>query len=130
MIMMQLSDIHEDLYDASAVGDAAGVRELLLLGAQPHQYKDDWGVSALHEAAGGGHRDAVVSLLESGADPNTQDNDGETSLQWAVRWRHRDTVLCLLEGGADPLLPNKDGLTALQRAEAKDKEIARFVFNS
>jgi len=60
----------------------------------------------LHRAAERGHLDVVKLLLEHGADPNVQDDEGETPLHHAAAWRDNvDIVRLLLEHGADPGTP-------------------------
>jgi ankyrin repeat protein len=67
-------------------------------------------------AAGFGHPGAVKLLLESGADINARNNDGETPLMVASLLGHVDIVKLLLAKGADVDAMHKRGMTALMRA--------------
>ena len=79
-----VEDIHKELYEVSKAGDCARVRELLEAGADPDKYKDgEDGDTALHRAAWNGHRDVVISLLESGANPHIRDYKGRTTIDVA-----------------------------------------------
>ena len=57
---------------------------------------DGQGSSALHWAAGRGHKDMVALLLDKGADVAVPNNWGETALHWATDRGHKD-VATLLE---------------------------------
>ncbi|KLU85305.1 hypothetical protein MAPG_04333 [Magnaporthiopsis poae ATCC 64411] len=65
-------------------------------------------------AAGLGDRDAVIRLLDSGFDINTQDHFGSSALWYAARNNHKDLVEMLLaERRADPNLVDQDGESLL-----------------
>jgi ankyrin repeat protein len=55
-------------------------------------------------------------LIESGADPNSEDKSGVTPLHRAVRTRCAAAVKGLLVNGADVLRPNKSGSSPLHLA--------------
>ena len=74
--------------------------------------RDENGWSPLHEAARGGHTDAVRVLLEQGGvDPNLRTNGdrGGTALYWAVKNHGEDhpVTLMLREHGALETGPEK-----------------------
>ena len=80
---------------AAACGRAASIRRLVALGADPSRRstfggpQHGEGVTALHVAAQGGHRDAVRALLELGADRTIQDAlYGATPEDWAEHGGH------------------------------------------
>ena len=74
-------------------------------------------MSALHHAAREGHRDAVLALLELGADPNLPaGGDGSTPMLLATINGHFDLALELMDRGADPALGNDGDVTPLWAA--------------
>lgn len=58
----------------------------------------------------------IAKLLETGANPNMHDRQGETLLMLAARNKNPKIGTLLLEGGADPNLRNKYGETAAMLA--------------
>ena len=59
----------------------------------------------------------VAGCLQSGADPNVRDKDGDTPLHWAAEFNENPGVVAaLVDAGADPKARNKWGLTPLHRA--------------
>lgn len=48
-------------------------------------------------------------LLDYGANPNIQDQDGKTALHYAVQVERRDIVICLLLFGADTEIKDNEG---------------------
>ena len=73
----------------------------------------------MHMAIDMGHKDVVKMLLDGGAQPDKEDDEGRTPLHWAVsrslRFREK-MVQLLLERGADPRKADKWGMTPLQLA--------------
>lgn len=76
-------------------------------------------------------RDATVEdLLNRGAKPNVQDDDGDTALNIAVQRGNRKVVDLLLDKGADPNIKNKLGGTPLMWAGVfGHKEIAQVLLD-
>lgn len=67
-------------------------------------------------------------LLDLGADPNLQDNDGFTALMWAVHWGNAEAVRLLVANGADLHTASSDGTTALSLADSEgDTEMVRLL---
>lgn len=61
--------------------------------------------------------DMTRLLLEEGADPDMEDEEGSTALRWAARCGNTEIASLLLEKGADPNLADKnDRMTALHYA--------------
>lgn len=81
---------------AAARGDAQEVRRWLVCGASTGA-QDFSGRTPLHLAAMGGHLEAVVELLDAGAEPDRVDRQGQTAWDEAVRTGHH-AVARLLEG--------------------------------
>lgn len=118
---------------ASSQGRLETVNVLLEAGASVNMADND-GITALMWAAGSetddsdghkkgllekankGHTGTIKLLLQYGASPDLQDNDGITSLMYAAFHGHLDAVEALLIHGADPTLRDKDKKTALDFA--------------
>jgi ankyrin repeat protein len=93
-------------FDACAEGDVERMRQLiaedpsLVRVANTNEPHGGW--TALHSAARRGHLDAVLLLLEHGADPNAREaGDNTYPLHWAAAARHIETVRALLDAGGD-----------------------------
>src|SRR5262249_9307185 len=63
--------------------------------------------------------EALVLLLQAGANPNAKGLDGNTLLHQAVQIRNLDMIRALADAHVKFDEPNKDGLTALDVAEGK-----------
>ena len=79
-----------------------------------------------------GHKDVVKMLLDGGAQPDKEDDEGRTPLHWAVlksSWRFcKEMVQLLLERGADPNKEDKRGMTPLQLdSERGYKDVAQLL---
>ncbi len=61
--------------------------------------QNNFGLSPLHYAAGGGHEEALELLLEQGAEINITDNQGLSPLFLAARNGHEDVVDILVRWG-------------------------------
>ncbi len=105
----------EALFEASAAGEAERIPELIGDGADP----DGWNAShqaPLHLAARGRHREALVALLDSGAQIDLREQGtGPSALLIALQRRDADTARVLLERGADVTLAAR-GATPLKAA--------------
>jgi hypothetical protein len=113
------------LHVAAAAYEAGIARELVRSGASVAA-ANRRGAQPLHYAVDGipgsarwnpiAQRDAVLCLLELGADPNVVDKNGTAPLHRAVRNRCAAVVEALLEAGADPRATNRSGSTAVELA--------------
>ena len=123
------SDIHKKLYYASIQGDDSLVRELLAAGADPDEFKDNSGNTALHEAASQGNNTTVSILIDHGADLNIQNQARETALQRAAKKEKNEVATKLIEAGSDMNIQDKNGETALHRAAASrnDEVTTRLI---
>jgi len=70
----------------------------------------------LFVAARNGDSIKVQTLLEKGANPKAEDDDGWTPLHWAAYRGHVEIVKLLLERGANPNAKNNNGWTPLHIA--------------
>ena len=101
----------EPVYDYATDNDDSGKPKLSSYGQQVGSWG---GLSALHHAVRQGHTDAVLALLDSGADINQPiDGDRSTPLLVAAINGQFDIALKLLEKGADPNLTSNVGTTPL-----------------
>jgi ankyrin repeat protein len=71
---------------------------------------------SIHEAALNGQISAVISILETGTDPDTTDEDGRTALMYAAFNGHTETIQRLIENGATVNLRDPNGRTPLMMA--------------
>jgi hypothetical protein len=63
----------------------------------------------------------AVLLLESGADPNSENASQRSPLHLAIDRNNQDVLLALLKAGAKPNTPDKAGWTPLHHAAAKNQ---------
>ena len=80
----------------------------------------EFGGTPLHRASRNSHHEAVVALLQGGADPDRVDRFGRTSLHIAAVGNHSEVVQSLLEGGANPNVADRNGTTPLHQARYAD----------
>lgn len=78
-----------------------------------HFSRNNFGVTALMDAAGQGLEEEVRLLIADGADVNAQDNQGNTALMYAALRGHSEVVELLISSGADVLRTDYLGNTAL-----------------
>ena len=91
--------------------------------------RDEYGRTALREAASGGHDEVVKRLLDAGADVEARDKYGWTALRGAASGGHDDVVKRLLDAGADVEARDKYGGTALREAASRghDEVVKRLL---
>ena len=104
----------------------AGLLAVLMAGAALGQAPD----TALSNAARAGDVATLRSLLDSGADANRRDANGNRPLLEAVAAGHADAARALLRAGADPNLTSSGGRTPLIEAALGGRiEIARLLIS-
>ena len=103
---------HPELFMATLKGDAVKVRNLLNDG-EPVNAIGEKGVSPLHLAAGLGHTEVILALLERNADIHKGDEQGGTPLMWASNQGSADIVRALIASGAKLDAVDDDGTSAL-----------------
>jgi len=111
-----------DLMVASYVGLEAMVKSCLTQGAEINAKDTALRCTPLVFAAVEDHEAIVKILLETGADPDIQNDHGDSALMIAVCWRSEPNVKVLLESHADPNIKNDVGDTALTLAARKSNE--------
>jgi len=109
------------------------IRFLLAHGAQA-ELADKRGYTALHWAVAQPVRDAsrqvacLSALLDAGAAPNAQNEEGITPLMNAAWFGCLESVRELLRRGADPLLRDNKGKTARDAAsERRHKDVEQLL---
>lgn len=80
--------------------------------------------TVLLDAAGNGDIATVRSMIDKGADINTQNDKGETALIRAIREEHVKIVRLLLENGADISLRDKNDNNAFDHARGTSSNSA------
>ncbi|KAF8791198.1 Ankyrin-1 like protein [Argiope bruennichi] len=78
--------------------------------------------TALHQAASGGNADVVKVLLESGANPTDETDEGYTALHLAAKYGHVEVLHALKSAMSWRYASKKTGLTALHIAASYGQE--------
>jgi len=89
------------LFLACTNGGAAMIEALLKGGEDANAVVSEAGDTALMLAARTGKPDALMALLEHGADPNKTNLEGQTALMWAASEKNSAAVKTLIDHGAD-----------------------------
>lgn len=83
--------------------------------AEYSRFMEKSDITALHRAAGSGHREVVELLIEAGANPNARTNEGVTPLHWGLG-EGIEMVSLLVEAGAEVNAADDKGSTPLHWA--------------
>lgn len=106
----------EAVLEASRHGNVKELESLLRSGASVN-YRDQYGLTALHAAAFKGHKDVVLMLSEGGLlDLECQDEEGHVPLHMAVESGDIETVQVIVDKGVNLNAINKHGATPLYMA--------------
>lgn len=112
-------ELGADLIGACDAGDLDEVQRLLHEDVAP-SFADARGRTPLSAAAGEGHMDLCLVLIDRGAEVDAADIDGRTPL-WRACERGRDRVAaCLIEFGADPSVADEHGAREICARWARD----------
>jgi len=87
--------------------------------------KNGKGLTALHYAAGAGHKEIAEFLISKGADLNVRDNSGSSPLHNATDYK--EIVELLIAKGADVNAKNKGDSTVLDYVDTAETEIADLL---
>ncbi|CAK8538342.1 unnamed protein product [Lathyrus sativus] len=101
--------------EASRNGNVREVESLLRRGVN-FNYRDDYGLTALHVAAFKGHKDVVLMLCKAGLELECEDDDGHVPLHMAVESGDFETVRVFVDKGVNVNAMNKKGVTPLYLA--------------
>ena len=108
-------------------GSDEWIRWAVAQGGSPNGEREDgW---PLNHQAGHGRMQGVATLLELGADPNPQDEQGNTPMhRLAQRGTGKEFAKLLLEHGADLSIKNVKGETPMDlAAKAKQRALLNFL---
>lgn len=112
-------------FDVNSFASRGNVKKMILALNQGNNstewYYDDYGMSALHIAAGQNHQDCAREILDRDFDINTRANSGATAFIQASHEGHVNMAKLLMEGHADYNLRRHDGATALDIASSLGK---------
>ncbi len=121
------------LMDAAALSDIATMNAILKAGAQVNA-QDDRKMTALMMAVATDRAEPakVRRLIDSGADVNVADRNGEMALDWARKFRNPEVVGMLLQAGAKekglraaPVRPDGYSPDAKEAIERASKLLAK-----
>ncbi|GJY07305.1 ankyrin repeat-containing protein [Tanacetum coccineum] len=119
----------EEVLNASRRGDIMLLESLLEKDASV-DFKDQYGLTAIHIAAIKGYKDVVMLLVEFGSSLECIDAEGRTPLHMAVVGGCKDTVEVLINRGANVNVQCNRGATPLRVAQTMGHAtITQFLLN-
>lgn len=104
------------LYLNQGNGDPEIIKGFIGYGADLNFRDEEYHMTPLHNASHYGQFDAVMLLLEHGADVNAKNIEGNNPLFAAVHQQHLEISRVLIERGADINARNKFGYTPIRTA--------------
>lgn len=114
MELTDSNDLGMLLIKAAAKNDIQQVNDLVARGANVNsRFLGSHGYTALIYAASHGSQEIVKKLIDSHADLNQKDADGDTALMFAIRGCHSYIATMLIDAKADISCKNNAGNTAL-----------------
>ncbi|KAK3042898.1 hypothetical protein RJ639_001171 [Escallonia herrerae] len=125
--VIEILERGEEVMNAARRGELRRL-ELLLEKDARVDYRDQYGLTALHAAAIKGHKEAVMLLVEFGSDLECLDAEGHTPLHLAVEGGSTETVELLVNRGANVNAKSNKGATPLHIAgQMGYEDISRFL---
>jgi ankyrin repeat protein len=107
---MMLADGRTPLVWAVQEDKVAVARTLLAYGADANKPSNlIYGMTALMAASAAPQMEITALLIESGADVNRVDTNGDPVINWAAYYGHEDLVAVLLNAGASPDIATQHG---------------------
>ncbi|KAI3748878.1 hypothetical protein L6452_12283 [Arctium lappa] len=120
--IVEILERGEEVLNAARRGDLIHLEFLLERDASV-DFRDQYGLTAIHMAAIKGHKDVVMLLVEFGCDLECTEAEGQTPLHMAAMGGSKDTVEVLINRGANVNAKCNRGATPLQVAETMGHEI-------
>lgn len=109
-------------FSAINCGNAEAVRQFLDKYPSAIEETDNYGATALVQAAIAGVKETVSLLLERGASVDAECRNGVTALMWCAEAGHNEIIALLLEKGADVNHRDDIGETALMMAALNEEK--------
>jgi len=121
----------DPIHEAAIAGNLADLKRALDASADTNA-KDENGATALHHAAGNGHKEVAELLIAKGADMAAKDNRfGSTPLHWAAYRGREKVVEVLIAKGADVNAANSLGrIPVHDAADQGHKKITEILITS
>ncbi|KVI09959.1 ankyrin repeat domain-containing protein 50-like [Cynara cardunculus var. scolymus] len=120
--IVEILERGEEVLNAARRGDLMHLEFLLERDASV-DFRDQYGLTAIHMAAIKGHKDVVMLLVEFGSDIECTEAEGRTPLHMAAVGGSKDTVEVLINRGANVNAKCNRGATPLQVAQTMGYEI-------
>jgi ankyrin repeat protein len=108
------------LHTAAQNGEPESIKKFLEINPEWVHAKNRFGITPLHYAAVGDHRQTAIQLINAGADINAKTGTGITPLYGAVSENKKDMVQLLISRGAKVNEPTRDGAVPLHAVTQKD----------
>ncbi len=130
LLICRSAEAASPLYDAVTRNDVSSVRAAIVAGDDVNA-PQEFGRTALHEAARSGRSYVVRLLLGSGANIDATNPSGLTPLHLAAIWGHADVAGLLLANCANVAATNLDRSTPLHLAVARGHQdlVAQLLAN-
>jgi len=114
--------LDENALNIAAFGGKKELSELLIKNGADVNFKDVYGITALHSAARTNHPDIIELLIKNKADVNIKNKSDETPLYYASEFNNPDCVKILLTNNADKNAKSTSGKAALEIAKDKKND--------
>lgn len=120
--IVEILERGEEVLNAARRGDLIHLEFLLERDASV-DFRDQYGLTAIHMASIKGYKDVVMLLVEFGSDLECTEAEGRTPLHMAAVGGNKDTVEVLINRGANVNARCNRGATPLQVAQIMGYEI-------